>query len=232
MMFLAGALGNGFYYQGLTLLVGSLLGPAAVVAFNATRTLTRAIAQYANTIRSSTWPEFSYLHGSRDLVRARRLAEFSLEVTGVGSLVLFGLLYWGAPVIMPLWTYGAVSADPHLVAVLLLGAVLNALAWVVSAPLAAANRHQWIAALYLLGSAVSLVAGYGLIQWLKLPGVAWSMVLCELLTLPFTIISACRVLDCTASEMLGGVLRMRSSWNEGLRFLKRRYAGQPSSRAR
>jgi O-antigen/teichoic acid export membrane protein len=221
-MFLAGALGNSLYYQGLTLLVGALLGPGAVVVFNATRTVTRAIAQFATTIRHSAWPEFSYLFGARDLVRARHLTEFATEVVGAGSLALCLVLYLAAPWFMTWWTHGAVQADPQLLAVLLFGAFLNGLGSVISVPLVAANRHQQIAALYLLGSSISLLAGYGLISLLHLPGVAWAMVLCEAISLPYTLHSACRVLEYSVADLCAGVFRFRRSWGECIRLLRHR----------
>jgi O-antigen/teichoic acid export membrane protein len=209
LMFMAFALGNAFYFQGLTLLTGRMLGPVAVVVFNTTRTLTRAIVQFVAIIKHAIWLEFSYLFGARDLGRSRRLNNLAFEVTWVATFLLAGLLYILGPRIMQLWTHRAVSLDHALLLLFLFGAVLNSLWSVCSGFLLGANQHSKLGVLYVSTTAVSLLVAFPLSDWLGLSGIAWSMILCESILLPYTFIQTCSLLEQPLSEFLLDSLRLK-----------------------
>ena len=209
LMFMAFALGNAFYFQGLTLLTGRILGPVAVVVFNTTRTLTRAIVQFVAMIKHSVWPEFSYLFGARDLVRARRLNSLAFEITWVATFFMAGALYLLGPWILQFWTHRMVELDRNLLVLFLAGAVLNSLWFVCSGLLMGANQHGGLAIRYVSATAVSLVLAIPLVHWLGLAGIAWTMIICEAVLLPYTLIHTCRLLEQPLGDFLLHALRLR-----------------------
>ena len=72
--FMAFPLANALSFQGVTLLVGVLLGPLAVAAFSTYRTLARTAVQVTAMFSHSLWPEFSRLFGQGSLAELRQLA--------------------------------------------------------------------------------------------------------------------------------------------------------------
>jgi O-antigen/teichoic acid export membrane protein len=65
--FMAMPLGNALSFQGLTIVVGSVLGPSMVVAFSTMRTLTRVSCQLLTVIARVLWPELSSAFGAGDI---------------------------------------------------------------------------------------------------------------------------------------------------------------------
>lgn len=222
LMFMAFALGNALYFQGLTLLTGRMLGPVAVVVFNTTRTLTRAIVQFVVIIKHAIWLEFSYLFGARDLVRSRRLNNLAFEVTWVATFLLAGLFYILGPWIMRFWTHHAVTLDRGLLLLFLGGAVLNSLWSTCSGFLMGANQHSKLGVLYVCATAGSLLIAFPLCLCLGLSGIAWSMILCESILLPYTLIQTCALLEQPLGEFLLDSLRLRQVWHFVGELLARR----------
>jgi O-antigen/teichoic acid export membrane protein len=211
LMFMAASLGNALYLQGLTLLVGASLGAAAVVTFNTTRTLTRVIVQFVTMIKHSIWPEFSYLFGAGDLIRARQLNELAFEASGFASLALALLIYCAAPWIIPIWTHHAVSVDPRLLAIFLMSAVLNGLWFVTSGLLMSTNQHSGLTIRYLIAATLTLITAAIAAPRYGIYGVALAMVMCELLLLPYAISRTCRLLHQPVKDLLLGTLQLRAT---------------------
>jgi O-antigen/teichoic acid export membrane protein len=210
MMFMAATLGNAFYFQGLTLLVGASLGAVAVVVFNTTRTLSRVIAQFVSMIKHSVWPEFSYLFGSGDMIRARRLNEQAFEASWVASIGLALGIFIAAPWIMPVWTHHAVQVDPLLLAIFLASAVLNGLWFVTSGLIMGINQHEGLTLRYLMAATLALVLAAVSVHFLGIYGVALAMIVCELILLPYAISRTCQLLQQPVRELLFGSMQLRA----------------------
>lgn len=208
-LFMAASCGNAIYFQGLTLLVGGTLGAGAVVVFNTTRALTRAIVQSVTMIKYSVLPEFSYLFGAGDLVRARRLNGLAFEVSCVASVGLAAVIFVAAPWIMPLWTHHVVKSEPLLLVLFLLSAMLNGIWFVTSGLLMGVNQHEGLTARYLLATILSLLIAVVLVRWWGLCGVAVAMVLCEVVLLPYAISRTCRELHYSVRELIHDSIHLK-----------------------
>lgn len=209
-MFMVFALGNAFYFQGLTLLAGRMLGPAAVVIFNTTRALTRVMVQFVTIIKHSVWPEFSYLFGKGELVKARRLNGLAFECAWVAVAALSGGLYLIGPWVMRLWTHGAVEINRGFLSLFLISAGLNSLWFICSGLLMGANHHEGLARRYVIATAGSLLCAIPLVYWLGIHGIAIAMILCELVLLPYTLKYTCALLDQSVSQFALDALRLRT----------------------
>jgi len=210
LLFMAFSLGNAAYFQGLTVLVGVILNPAAVVAFNTTRTLTRVIVQFVSVIKQSIWPEFSYLYGAGDLVKARRLNELAFELTGLSALCLAGIIAISARLVIGVWTHHAVALDRSLLNLLLFSAVLNALWFATSGVLLGINKHEKLAVWYLCATVSFVVVGKYLISAFGIHGAAIAMIGCELVLLPYALTASCRVLDQSVIQMVWNFFRLKA----------------------
>jgi O-antigen/teichoic acid export membrane protein len=224
VMFMAGTMGNAFYFQGLTLLVGASLGPVAVVVFNTTRTLTRAIAQFGMIIRMAVRTEFSYLYGGGDFVRARRLNELAFEVSSCTSLIMALGIFFTAPFILPLWTHHAVSVQPMLLSLFLASAVLNGVWSVTSGLLLGINKHEGLMLRYLLAAALALSLAAISVHKMGLYGVASAMVVCELVLLPYAISRSCHLLHQPVKEFLYGSIQLKAIRQAATDYFHRRLA--------
>ena len=63
MSFMVFPLSKRTHFQGATLLVGHVFGPALVTVFNAHRTLARVAVQVTSVFSNAIWAEFSRLYG-------------------------------------------------------------------------------------------------------------------------------------------------------------------------
>lgn len=148
--------------QGMILVVGSVLGPLAVVVFSTSRTLSRFSLQLVLTVSHAAEPELAAAYGARDqalmqslFLHAQRTGLW-LALIAAGGLALFGGL------ILDIWTHGKVAMHPMLFAFLLLSAVVGALWYGALTTLKATNRHlrATIVLVVSAGAAVSMAAAF------------------------------------------------------------------------
>ena len=66
LAFMAFPAGNALSIQGMTILIGLMLGPVAVATFNPMRTLSRFAYQILDSIKAAVWPELSAAYGARN----------------------------------------------------------------------------------------------------------------------------------------------------------------------
>jgi O-antigen/teichoic acid export membrane protein len=157
LAFLAFPLGNALSVQGLTIVVGALLGAAAVVVFSTTRTLTRLVTQLLTSVNLAVWPELSRSVAGGNFEQARliqrRAVQFSIVVATLACVVL---IVAGQSIVRT-WTRGAVDPPLSLLAVLVLVVLANSFWFTLTAVLVATNRHTGIAVAYLIGTAAAVL---------------------------------------------------------------------------
>jgi O-antigen/teichoic acid export membrane protein len=171
--------GNSLSLQGMTIVVGAVLGPIAVVTFSTTRTLTRFAYQMVDMITNSVWPELSTAFGAGDRLLAKKLhrcacqASLGLALAAVLTLALFGNgIYDG-------WTHHKLAMDHHLFHLLLVEVLASSLWFTSSIVPVACNCHERIAAVFLLTTALSLPLAYFVMPRLGLAGAGISLLLVD-----------------------------------------------------
>jgi O-antigen/teichoic acid export membrane protein len=172
-------IGNALSFQGLTVVIGALLGPIAVVAFSTLRTLSRLSLQLVATIKLSLWPELSRAFGAGDISLVRRLHRYACQAA-LGLSTFGGSFLWVfGPLTYRLWIRHQVGFDASCFHVLLLVVVTNCL-WDTSAVVPmSVNGHLRIAIAYAGASSVSLVLAWILIHPLGLVGAALALLLTD-----------------------------------------------------
>ena len=140
--------GNALAIQGSLLVIGAVLGPAAVAVFATLRLPARGLAILGNIGFAVLRPEITMAYGAGETARLRRLyaraMQFSLWL-GVAGFI--GLLFLGPPIV-ELWTGGRVVVEQPLFGWLLAGGMATLLWTGAATVLHATNRHARIAWLY------------------------------------------------------------------------------------
>lgn len=213
LAFMAFPIGNSLYFQGITLVVNAVLGPVAVVVFNATRTLTRVLSQAVAILKHSAWPEFSTLYGKGDLVAALKLNRAIFSMTLWISIFLgIGILIFG-DYMLGLWTHKEVVVSKSMLLLYLVGVVANGLWGVASGILMGINQHEGLAVRYLLVCLVSIVVAYfACLHW-GIVGAPLGMLVAELMILPYAIRQSCRVVGDTSVGLLLDSVSAKSLMN-------------------
>ena len=162
--FMALPMGAAISQQGLLLVIGSRLGPIAVVSFSTLRTLSRVSYQLIGVVKNGLWPEFSRAFGEANFSLARRLHRYACQAT-LGLSILGGLMLWVfGPFIYRFWIRGTVGFDAACFHVLLLVVVTTSLWDTSSVVPMSINGHCRIAATY------SIAAGFSLaLAWMLVP---------------------------------------------------------------
>lgn len=188
---LASALSN----QGMTLIIGTLLSPVAVVVFSTQRTLSRLVWQILNLITNSVKPELSIAFGQGNLKLARQLhhkackAALWLALLTAGGLALSG--HW----IVGLWTNGRVLFDADLFHIMLGIIVVNSLWNTSQAVPMAVNQHQQIALRYVIGSGITVFLATQLTPLWGTRGAAASLLAIDIVMSFYVVQSSLKLLN-------------------------------------
>lgn len=196
--------------QGTVLVIGAVLGPAAVPAFTAVRTLSRVAVQAVLIVNHAIMPSMTAAYAVGDRERVQRYAATStiasLGLAVPGAIVLLAGGRW----LVALWTHGSLHPGGALLAIMAATMVLNA-TWTPAANLILAiNRHERYTWLFLLTSVVALALCVPLTRALGTAGAALSVLLVDVVMV-IRVTSLSRALGLTdwqtAGPMLKGLLR-------------------------
>jgi O-antigen/teichoic acid export membrane protein len=183
LAFMALPISNAVSIQGLTLVVGTFLGPATVVYFNTYRTLSRFLIQGAFIINKPLWPEFSRLFGLGKISEIRRYYNISVIATTVFMLMGFIFLYYASDDIFEYWTSGKVTVMGEVYYPMLLAAFIAGLTQVSTTILSATNLHTQYFLFILMVSIFSVSISYFGVEKFGLVGISTILVFTETILL-------------------------------------------------
>jgi O-antigen/teichoic acid export membrane protein len=152
--------GNAAMLQGFIVILNHTVGPAAVVLFSTTRTMTRFTLQAVSVFSRSSWPEISRLYGAG---RSDSLGAFLTHGTQLAAILAIGfaiVLIGGAPLIFKIWTVGRVEADRVLVTILMVAAATISFRAFPDTLIFATNRHIGYSGWYVLVCLAATAACY------------------------------------------------------------------------
>jgi O-antigen/teichoic acid export membrane protein len=173
--FLAFPLGNAITIQGMTILVGSVFGPAALAVFNTYRTISRLPVQLLAMFSRSLWPEISRGFGNKDYAVLRRMYRHGTVVASASCGLACVILYLAGGLLVHWWSGGKVPYDDS-VFVLFLLAAFGSCAWQVGqVVLTATNCHRALSTMYLGAAVASVMLAAMLPSTLGLHGSAISL---------------------------------------------------------
>lgn len=195
---MAVTLASALSLQSMTLLVGHLLGPAAVAVFNATRTLARMAVQGVALFSFALWPEFSRLWGQGGAAAVAPLYRRAARFAALLAVGIAGAGWLAAPLLLQLWTHGAVVAAPVLLGLLFVYAAVGGAWHVPRGLLFATNQPAALARATLVAAVLGLGLAYVLGRVAGLPGVALAMLVAEAAVALLAWRLAARLIEATA----------------------------------
>lgn len=205
---LAFPLGNALNIQGMRLVVGLVLGPAAVAVFTPLRTLGRFAMQPRGVIDRILQPELATAFGKSDLSLFRRLFTKSSQFAFWGCLIACLFVGAGGYWFFPIWTSGKVFMDWPTFILLLSATFVNGIWFIALMVPYATNRHGWIAVSY---SAIYGVIGCGLgyfgAIFFGLAGAALGLLLVEITMAVIVVRSALLMTGVGMTEWVWAVFR-------------------------
>lgn len=177
--FMSFPLGISIMLQGMTLIIGAVVGSAGAGVFNALRTLVRVVIQGVTIINQSFWPELTRAYSKGDYGFLTKLYNRSIVLAivmaafgGLG-LALFGELFvmW--------WIDDDFLFDFEVFIYLLFGAVVSVLAQPAWVLLVALSKHFSLGLFYLFLSVLSLIIAKYLVGLYGVVGAAYSIIAFE-----------------------------------------------------
>lgn len=181
--FMTFPIANALSFQGFTLLTAHLLGPAAVAVFNTYRTVARVAVQVSSTLSHALWPEFARMFGSGEHGRLRVVLLRSSLIGALGAIALSVMLYFGAPLLLQIWTKGHIAFYPAVMGAFLCYAAMAGLWHVPRVILLATNQHSRLGIASLGISALALLCAYVLGSRHQIMGLVIAMIVGEALAM-------------------------------------------------
>jgi O-antigen/teichoic acid export membrane protein len=204
--FQAFPLGNALTIQGNIIIIQLLLGPVAVALFGTVKTLVNIIRQIIEIISQSTWPELSHIIGANDLKQAASINRIgvALSITlSISGFLVLSLL--GVP-IYSFWVGKSLSLPFHLLVLFLIPIPFFALWKTSSVVLMACNKHEGLAIRYIVAALMSSIACLILTYIFGIEGSAISIIIMDLLLIPYVIKASLRITDDTWINFVSGTL--------------------------
>ena len=225
---LALPMAQALFLQGTVAVVGLAAGAANVPAFTAVRTISRIGVQLTMIVNHAVLPEFTMAAAAVDHTRRAKLAFLSIASSAVILVPMFFAIVIGGPLILHLWTHGAIHAPYALIVLMACTMVVNG-TWVpISNLIFALNRHSQYSYYYLVSALGSVLLSYPLVKLFGSPGAAISLLALDIVMFTrvwagartFKVFDANEVLATARSESL----RLRSALAS---FARRRNLTKP-----
>lgn len=178
--FMAFPAANALNFQGMTLVVATVLGPTATVVFNSYRTIARVTVQATATFSLALWPEFSRLFGQGNLDALARLYHRSRWMGWALAAGASVIVFFAAPAMLSIWSKGQIAFSAPLM-LMAMAYAATAGGWhVVRVLLLSTNEHSGLAWPFLVASALCVPLAWAMARWSGLIGVMATMLGLEL----------------------------------------------------
>ncbi|TNM65321.1 lipopolysaccharide biosynthesis protein [Aliirhizobium smilacinae] len=149
---------NSVNIQGTSIIVGILLGPAAVVVVSSIRTLTGMGRMCASVVIHSLEPIFAHLAGLGARETQKRNFQFLIGAALAGCAVYgIGMFVWGEA-FLAFWTRGVVVDQGALFRLMVMSSITEIIWFTLQTPYVSTNRHSVFAVYFLVFSIVSIVS--------------------------------------------------------------------------
>ncbi|KTF18949.1 hypothetical protein [Pseudoalteromonas sp. 10-33] len=207
--FMSFPLGLALSIQGMTLVIGSVLGAVAVAQFNVLRTLSRIIVQIVTMVNQAIWPEITKAFALLDYKLMKKLyIGASRYALCIGFISVFALIFVH-DFLFSLWLGDDFVYSVHLFYLLLVAALLNISSqssWIV---LMATNSHNRFSIIFLFTSFCSVILAWFLFPIAKLESAAIAIVLAEFFIFYFSAVEANKVIQSSLQRYVIDVFNLR-----------------------
>lgn len=220
--FLLSPVWQAIFFQGTTFVVRIVLGPVAVTIFNTVRTLTRAVNQANSIIITSVLPELQFEIGAKNFIQARKIFRFGLTIITIISIMGVVFLFLGGPWFYELWTRKALNPPVMMWNIFIIGIVFNAIWWMSSDVLIAANKPYDFTIAGVLVSILAVVSSYFLSIQFGLSGAAIGSLLLDVLLFVYILPRSCKLLKQPLGSLMTDSIKDCIVFWKKNKFIKRR----------
>ena len=205
---LAFPLGNALNIQGMRLVVGLALSPAAVAVFVPLRTLSRLALQPQAVIYRLIEPELALAFGAEDYSLFRRIFAKGCQLSLWGCIGACFFVGVTAKWIFPVWTGGKLVMHWPTYIFLLISVLLLCIWGTTLVALYATNRHGSIATFYIpIYGVLALSLGYLGLKSLGLGGAAFALFVVEATMVLLVVNASLRMVKMQITQWLKIILR-------------------------
>lgn len=169
--------------QGMVVLVGVALSPAAAAVFSTIRTLSRVILQVLRSISVALGPEFARALGEGDEILFRRIHREGCRLAIWLTVPIVAVLALLGGEVLSIWTSGRVETAGLLLYLFLAATLVDSVWYTSAAALYSTNRHQRIAGIFFAASIVTLPLAWLMLELWHLEGAAGALLALELFML-------------------------------------------------
>lgn len=177
--FMAFPIGNSISIQGMTMLVGALLGAGGLASFNAYRTISRSTIQLVSLLSHALWPEFSRLYGAGNIAGLREAFRRGSMASAALAISAGTTMYFLTPYVLSVWTHGKIAYVSTWGVAFAIATILGGLWHVPRIFLLAINKHISISVHYVCASVMMLVFSWGLGDLIGMLGALVAMIAFE-----------------------------------------------------
>jgi O-antigen/teichoic acid export membrane protein len=160
LSFMSFPISNAISFQGTTIIIGVLFGPAYLAIFNTYRTVSRVIVQCVNIIAKSVEPELSKQFGEKNLLKMNKIQSRGRIITIILSLISCAFLFYSGEFLLHLWVKDKIPYQPLIFNGFLLLTLLNAVWQMEIVYLTSLNKHMKISIVYLFASLLMITLLY------------------------------------------------------------------------
>ncbi len=167
--------------QGMVLVAGYVVGPAAVAFLGPVRTASRITIQLIGVVNRATMPEFSSAVATKDtfaLVSLIKLNVKSIALVLVPGALAFGFFGSG---LVRFWSFGRIDPSAMFVSLIALSMLIHGIWFFASNLLVSINKHGRFGRFLLPASFCGVLVAFPLAMFGGLNGIALAIVISELL---------------------------------------------------
>jgi O-antigen/teichoic acid export membrane protein len=181
--------------QGTTLLTGVLLGSTAVVLYTTVRILTNVSLRLLEILTISVWPEISIAFGKKDFIKMRQLHRLGAQITLWLSILGFTTLVFVGEFIHTHWTGNRLEWNQTFFLLMILAAFVESLQIFSKVIPVATNQHVKMTQWLLINALISLPVLWGFIQVTGFYGIAYMLLLHNVVLSVIVLWYALRLVD-------------------------------------
>lgn len=194
--------------SGMRILVGAVLGPAAVPLFSSIRTLARSAQMPTLFIIRILEPELAIAYGQGRLDVFRTLLRHSAQIATWSGLAVAMVVLVVGHVLFPVWVHHRYDLDVPTLLLLLGASALNGIWYTMLQAAYATNRTHTIAVPFvLIYGLLCLLLGWLLMTWIGIAGAGLSLLIVESAMCALTIPRALHLSEETGGNLLATMMK-------------------------
>jgi O-antigen/teichoic acid export membrane protein len=151
--------------QGISIIIGSILGPVVLATYSVVRTYARSGYIIIGLLVNSTIPEITTAYAEKKYYLVKDINK-KLNFICLSILLVINLLLLSfGPEIIHLWTKGNINIDRYYLGLILIAIQINYISFIGQSVLSGMNKNLEIGFFYLILSILNMISAYIIVQY-------------------------------------------------------------------